>query len=385
MLKNLSKNIKTIIKNRFLSVPFIRNLNEMRGLNVKVRNLQLAYKELAETHSNLIDEFQRMKEVSGHLINDVDWIKKIDYHFVNSFWRHYGGDELILTKLKFYSKSPLFWQVCHSEIWMIYLCVLLEKNKYAEAVYILNKYIMAFEAKDIHRYLPLAKFAKNNGVVNAEIEKAIYVYDCLVQNNQSRTLANLIEGKSIAIVGNGPSEIGMGKGSEIDSYDIVIRFNNYTTQGHEQDYGSKTTVWVRGSGGDDILDRVEVDQYNLVIWEADYDHFPIHFNNLDTLYDYLRQDKFKCINFDFESHLSLREFSGISFPTTGLVTIWTLYNLLEKSMAKISLFGFSFSNHQKDVLSTHYFEERSEDEVKKRTAVHDLSAEAKFIESLINL
>jgi Capsule polysaccharide biosynthesis protein len=50
----------------------------------------------------------------------------------------------------------------------------------------------------------------------------------------------------IAIVGNGPQELGRGRGAEIDSHKMVVRFNTYSTsfpQSH--DYGGKTDLWVR--------------------------------------------------------------------------------------------------------------------------------------------
>ncbi len=50
----------------------------------------------------------------------------------------------------------------------------------------------------------------------------------------------------IAIVGNGPQELGRGLGAQIDSHGMVVRFNTYSTafpQSH--DYGTKTDLWVR--------------------------------------------------------------------------------------------------------------------------------------------
>lgn len=47
--------------------------------------------------------------------------------------------------------------------------------------------------------------------------------------------------KSIAVVGNGPCELGQCRGYEIDEHDYVIRFNNYKIDGYQEDYGSKTT------------------------------------------------------------------------------------------------------------------------------------------------
>ena len=45
----------------------------------------------------------------------------------------------------------------------------------------------------------------------------------------------------IAIVGNSPILLEKEYGNEIDSHDIVIRFNNYKTEGYEKHCGSKTT------------------------------------------------------------------------------------------------------------------------------------------------
>ncbi|MFX5611356.1 glycosyltransferase family 29 protein, partial [Acinetobacter baumannii] len=69
--------------------------------------------------------------------------------------------------------------------------------------------------------------------------------------------------KNFAVVGNGPVEIGSKNGSIIDSFDIVIRFNNYNLD-HEYsvDYGTKTTVWVKSGYYQDI-DRRYNGQFEL--------------------------------------------------------------------------------------------------------------------------
>ena len=54
-----------------------------------------------------------------------------------------------------------------------------------------------------------------------------------------------LENKTIAVIGNGPQEIGTANGSKIDSYDIVIRFNYYQEglDRYGKDYGHKTHIW----------------------------------------------------------------------------------------------------------------------------------------------
>lgn len=50
----------------------------------------------------------------------------------------------------------------------------------------------------------------------------------------------------IAIVGNGPQELGRGQGTDIDAHNMVVRFNTYSTAFPQlHDYGAKTDLWVR--------------------------------------------------------------------------------------------------------------------------------------------
>jgi len=48
---------------------------------------------------------------------------------------------------------------------------------------------------------------------------------------------------SVVIVGNGPSILDEKKGNIIDSYDIVIRINDYVIEGYEEHTGKKTDIW----------------------------------------------------------------------------------------------------------------------------------------------
>jgi hypothetical protein len=48
---------------------------------------------------------------------------------------------------------------------------------------------------------------------------------------------------SVVLVGNGPSAVSSNLGRIIDTFDEVVRFNNYTTVGFEDQVGSKTTLW----------------------------------------------------------------------------------------------------------------------------------------------
>lgn len=76
-------------------------------------------------------------------------------------------------------------------------------------------------------------FASRNGIVPQHNEEWI-----TVQKSNGR----LVNGRCL-LVGNGPSLKGGGKGAIIDSFDTVIRFNNYVVEGYENDIGSRVDVW----------------------------------------------------------------------------------------------------------------------------------------------
>jgi hypothetical protein len=319
----------------------------------------------------------RMIKSLGDRINDRD------YFMISDAWRYHGGDAAILDFCRVRSKSPMIWAEAKPEFWLIYLCILLENGEPGPAREILNKYCFAHGTKLIENYLPIVQFSLEHGVDSDKLRKASRVRDCLIRNQEGNLLERLLKGKSVALVGNGPSELGKGRGAEIDGHDIVIRFNNYVTRDFEDDYGCKTDVWVRGSGGNDIVDRTDADQYKLIMWEADYEHFPIHFNDLDILHRYLERDREKCAYFDFATHFSLREACGISFPSTGLVAFWKIYNLLGGVIDSVRVYGFAFLEENPVFIHPHYFQTRDIADAKSRSEVHRPALEAQFMRGLI--
>lgn len=76
-------------------------------------------------------------------------------------------------------------------------------------------------------------FASRNGIIPRHEGEWI-----IVQKSKSK----LVNGRCL-LVGNGPSLKGGGKGAIIDSFDTVVRFNNYVVDGHENDVGAKTDIW----------------------------------------------------------------------------------------------------------------------------------------------
>ena len=100
--------------------------------------------------------------------------------------------------------------------------------------------------KSLENYLFLSSTVSPSGNGDENITKSAKLCSRLIENE--KTFSRLVgeaDGK-VAIVGNGPQELGKGSGPEIDSANLVVRFNTFSTKyPHSQDYGTKTDVWVR--------------------------------------------------------------------------------------------------------------------------------------------
>ena len=102
----------------------------------------------------------------------------------------------------------------------------------------------------------------------------------------------------------------------------------------------------------------------------------------EVIYKYLSQNT-AILYFNDSVHKSLREFSGIEFPTSGLVTVWALY-LLKDKIKNVDIYGFSFRQQSIDNIATHYFNDRDIHEAAERSKVHKLDKESEVILKLLD-
>lgn len=354
--------------------------NEIADLHQEIACLKIELDKLIKISDDLKQSNEKKESQITLQNRRLTGLENEYYDKIYSSWSCYGDNVFFIDEIKKSLHSPYCWDNYKPEYWMISFSILLNLNESDLVRKFLPKYVDLHGVTVIHQYLLVASFMYQNGYSDESLRKAFEVNTWLKNNRKNRFIENYFTGKTVAIVGNGSSEVGSGNGPEIDNHDVVIRFNNYQTDGYENDYGIKTNVWVRGSGGDDIIDREDVSSYDLIIWEADYDHFPVHFDNLDILHRYLSSGH-KCCNYDFFEHFSLRKKSGIDFPSTGLLTLWTIANIV--GINNINIYGFSFKENNPSFINEHYFHDRDYDESKGRTAVHDMSKEGEFILSLL--
>jgi hypothetical protein len=296
---------------------------------------------------------------------------------INFIWRHEGTTTELLEWCAKMERLTNVWQIMPSYSWLIYISALLETGNQAKAEQLLLKYQTQHGNFEIDRYLPVARLAWQLGCKDENIRRAALIFERMEQHRHARVFEQILANHSIAVVGNGPSEIGKGLGGEIDAHDVVIRINNYRTGNFADDYGSKTNVWVRGSGGPDILPR-NISQFKCVMWEADYWHFPAHYDFLEVAWDWFQHYDVPVTYFDFETHTSLRKAADLLFPSTGLMAAWSARQT-NGGKNQLSIYGFSFRQKEISHQIQHYFNQTRSEEELARGAVHDFKKEADFM------
>ena len=162
-----------------------------------------------------------------------------------------------------------------------------------------------------------------------------------------RKFLNFIKGKSIAIVGNSPVELGKGKGKSIDSYDIVIRFNNFTTNVDTvADYGEKTDVWAMTPALSNLNYRTNAYQCSYVMVAHPRQHLMLE--HAEHMYNQMILGN----NFLLLDHYQISMSTNIGRPSLGLSVVYFLLDYL-KEIKGIGLFGFSMLDAKKK--KRHYF------------------------------
>lgn len=279
---------------------------------------------------------------------------------------------------------PDIWKISSKDYWLIQIAYCYLHNDKNEAIKLLKEYTKIYGNQDIKYYLTVSYIAyKQNISSDLMIEKSAKLY--LYMKKNDRLFESIIKNKSIAIVGNGPSENGLKKGKIIDSHDLVIRFNNYITNGFSDDYGMKTDIWIRGFGGEDIEDKSLNTKFKYIGWSGDYKYIRIlNDNMLKILYRDCIKRKLKCSFVDSDMYYDVVSKCGERLPTTGCTTIYTVYKYMESTGSKLSIndiYGFSFLCDNKDE-SFHYYNDRTKKEDIEKSKNHNIDNESDFLKKL---
>ena len=162
--------------------------------------------------------------------------------------------------------------------------------------------------------------------------------------------------ENLAIVGNGPLEIGSKNGKLIDSFDKVARFNNYIVNDKfEVDYGKKTDYWI-SCFWEDVKTRNE--NYEKVflpfaLYSPSWSRHKAFFNH-EAIRKYW--DKMVIMPTDYYKdvkQLMRRVIPGCEpSPSTGILFLYWLYREQEGYLNPDHVFGFNFFDRKEN---QHYF------------------------------
>lgn len=177
----------------------------------------------------------------------------------------------------------------------------------------------------------------------------------------------------VCVVGNSPIELNTGNGENIDSHNLIIRFNNYSTDyPHSKDYGTKTDIWIKSGHYADVKRRDISDYKHIIVSGPNSIHRSPY--GADLFKEYV--DAGKSVGF-FPHSLTTEVISKIEAPpSAGILVLYWLYKLTGP-LKRENVYGFSFTD-QLENKSSHYFSDASSGDFYH----HNWKAERKLFDSL---
>lgn len=175
--------------------------------------------------------------------------------------------------------------------------------------------------------------------------------------------------KKVIVIGSGSSLLKAKLGALIDEFDVVIRMNDFKTEGFEDKVGKKVdilfTCTLRDRNTVEALEEFEEVIACLLMNPHD---------GVELGEDVLSSPKI-TESIDWPEAFKLRDEMGLEepqYPSTGILCI----NWAVKRYGQIHIAGFdNFKTGNK-----HYFEAKA----RKKSTAHNSDAEAAFIEKLVD-
>jgi hypothetical protein len=215
---------------------------------------------------------------------------------------------------------------------LCYINFLICKHKNEKALVVLNDYLKLHDKESISEWSPIAYLADRNGITSEHIARSAEIYAQMEKDKAEDTFKNILRGKTIAIVGNGPQELGTGNGSKIDGYDIVIRFNNFKLV-NVGDYGKKIDIHCRNKWEDSNNDAdffLFFDIYNHPIYNPVINDI-MKYKNIIFIYEHFYDLYYEEVYNNY----------NIDWPTSGFMMLYTLKKM-GLPITKSDVYGMSF-------------------------------------------
>ena len=380
------KKIRNIIRDHFL---FINEINY--NTNFLLSKFSHIENDLNIDRSILYELFVLINRSDYTLHNLIYFLINNDYSSIfntlHSLWfKHYDSNTLI-SYFEFFERSPNIWDNINNQFWLIYIAILYENNYLDRAKNILFNYFNKFNYLDIHKVLFVSKLAVDIGIINDEIIKSSLILDSINKSRSENKFENLIRGKTVAVVGNGPQEIGKGKGKEIDSHDIVIRFNNFNLDGFEEDYGSKTDIWCKN--GSIYLDGEKRHINNMLFWLADIEHYILLKDHIiDNLYNDLFDSNIPVAFLNTKTRVSHKKEIDVHYLTSGGLILNYIYQIKKRYNELFTynnIYAFSFLNNDFNISNYHFYSDNLVVDFELFKNWHNINLEIKFFRKLFGL
>jgi hypothetical protein len=274
--------------------------------------------------------------------------------FANTCIPNYKDDNMAYQLERMYEPSLLEDKWSGFE----YISFLLLRKEEEKAKEVLKDFLKRHDKESIVKILPIADFANRIGITNENIITASNLFQTIMINVENRLLEKYIEdfGKdaSIAIVGNGPYELGTGNGTGIDSHDMVVRCNNYNeSPEYKKDYGSKTNIVFFTLGDPKIsTQRILCKKVDILVCNAIYTEPCIN----ETLQGYKMNPLSNITTIEFTPVRSeMQSKYGINWASTGFRAIYFFKEVMKTSLGVNDLYGFGIkkgafqSGHYEDL------------------------------------
>lgn len=257
------------------------------------------------------------------------------------------------------------------------------KNDKETAKKVFEYYLENFGIEKVKANLPLSSMAYDLGYQEEIFKKANFIYNHIRKSEKENLFAEIIKNKSIALVGNGPQQNGRKTGKEIDSHNIVIRFNRFANEEqYKEDLGEKTDIWVGFNKIPlTIRDTSNISYY--ILGTDIYNENTTHEANpdlWDNLYDFIEKGG-KVLSYPYDIRKEVADL--IHIPTSGFLMIyWIKKNKPEFDKSNCYAFAFLDENQTQDVGQTWvHFDQKNYKNVRMN---HSLAKEKVLIDKILN-
>lgn len=208
------------------------------------------------------------------------------------------------------------------------------------------------------------------------IERGHELYANIIATQQRLELMFRERLDEICVVGNGPNDIGRGRGTSIDAHPIVVRFNEFVLN-RVPDYGQKTDIWVVNRGllkGTQLKrERLKISQW--ICASNNYAYKATGFQK-ELLEPWLNHIHIGVIPPEIFQALIQR---CNCLPSSGLAFLYWMHIVSKKRIDRSHVVGFSHA--EGSGFGTHYFERQDADDPGRH--IHNWSSEQEIFHEIL--